>query len=434
MNLVDALAYVEGLDILGMRFGLARMEHLLAELGDPHRAQPAIHVVGTNGKSSTTRLMAALLAAEGLRTAAYLSPHIVGWTERVMIDGEVVHDDVFAAALTWVRDTAERLGYAGEDAVTQFEVLTAAAFVAVARAGVDVVVVEAGLGGRYDATNVLGGGAVTVLTNIAREHTELLGETEAEIAGEKLAVAPDGSDRLVIGRLDSDAAAAVDAVMVAHRLSGWRVGREILADDEEDGACRIAVDGAVYPLLRVGATGRFQRDNLAVALGAAQRYLGRPLDVGAVRNAAAHVRVPGRLEVFAGAPDVAIDGAHNPAGMRALAGSLAEVFGARRPVAVVSVLDDKDLGAMLEAIAPCCAAVIATRSSHRRAADPARVAVAVRELGATADVIADPEAALAAAVTRAGPAGAVLVCGSLYLLGDVCPLLLAARPAGPPRP
>ncbi len=431
MTLADALAYVESLDILGMRFGLARMEHVLAELGDPHRAQPAIHVVGTNGKSSTTRLLAALLAAEGLRTAAYLSPHIVGWTERLMIDGAVVPDHTFAAALTRVRDAVAHLGYAGDDAVTQFEVLTAAAFVAVADAGVDLFVVEAGLGGRFDATNVLGGGAVTVLTNISREHTELLGETEGEIAGEKLAVAPDGSDRLVVGRLDAPAVDAVARVMAAHRLSGWCLGREILVGDDRDG-CRIEVDGAVYSGLRIGATGRFQRDNLAVALGAAQRFLGRPLDVPGVRRAAASVRVPGRLETFAGSPDVVIDGAHNPAGMRALAASLDEIFGARRPVAVVSVLDDKDLGAMLEAIAPRCAAVIATRSSHRRAADPAAIAAAARHLGAADAVVADPAAALAAAVAQAGPAGAVLICGSLYLLADVRPLLLAVQPAGPP--
>jgi dihydrofolate synthase / folylpolyglutamate synthase len=432
VNLADALAYVESLDILGMRFGLARMEHLLAELGDPHRAQPAIHVVGTNGKSSTTRLLAAMLAAEGLRTAAYLSPHIVGWTERLMIDGETVRDAVFADAVTRVRDVVANCGYAGDDAVTQFEVLTAAAFVAVADADVEVFVVEAGLGGRFDATNVLDGGAVTVLTNISREHTELLGETETEIAGEKLAVAPDGSDRLVIGRLDAAAGGAVDAVMATHRLSGWRLGHEIHVH-EEGGRCRITVDGTVYPGLRVGATGRFQRDNLAVALGAAQRFLGHPLDAAAVRGAAARVRVPGRLEVFPGAPDVAIDGAHNPAGMRALADSLTEVFGVRRPVALVSVLDDKDLGAMLEAIVPRCAAVVATRSSHRRAADPAAVAAAAGELGATAEVVADPAAALATAIATAGPAGAVLVCGSLYLLGDVRPVLIAARPAGPPQ-
>ena len=199
MNLSDALAYVESLDILGMRFGLARMQHILAELGDPHRAQPAIHVVGTNGKSSTTRLLAALLAGEGLRSAAYLSPHIVGWTERLMIDGQTVDDDAFAEAIGRVRQMVTRLGYQDEDAVTQFEVLTAAAFVAVAAAGMDVFVVEAGLGGRYDATNVLDGGVVTVLTNVSREHTDLLGDTVTQIAGEKLAVAPDGSDRLVVG-------------------------------------------------------------------------------------------------------------------------------------------------------------------------------------------------------------------------------------------
>lgn len=425
MNLADALAYVEGLDILGMRFGLARMHRLLAELGDPHRAQPAIHVVGTNGKSSTTRLLAELLAGEGLRTAAYLSPHISGWTERLVIGGEIVGDDAFAAALTRVRDAATRLGFAGDDAVTQFEVLTAAAFVAVAAVGVDVFAVEAGLGGRYDATNVLGGGAVTVLTNISREHTELLGDTEAQIAAEKLAVAPDGSDRLVVGRLDPAADRAVTGIMAARGLSGWRLGEAVTVTAGADGAT-VTVDGTVYPGIALAVGGRFQRDNLAVALAAAQRFLGRPLGLGAVRAAAARVRVPGRLERFPGPPAVVIDGAHNPGGMRALAESLGDVFGELQPVAVVSVLDDKDLDAMLETLVPRVSGVIATRSSHRRAADPERLATVARGLGAAVEVIPDPGTALAAARERAGDAG-VLVCGSLYLLGDLRPRLAAGR-------
>jgi dihydrofolate synthase / folylpolyglutamate synthase len=419
----DALAYVESLDILGMRFGLARMERVLAELGDPHRAQAAIHIVGTNGKSSTTRLLAELLTGEGLRTAAYLSPHIATWTERLVIEGETVDEAAFAAAVTAVRGAVERLGYAGDDAVTQFEVLTAAAFVAVAHAGVDVVAVEAGLGGRFDATNVLDGGLVTVLTNISREHTELLGETEAEIAAEKLAVAPDGSDRLVIGRLEPAAADGVAAIMAARGLSGWLLGEEF-AVGTDDGGTRIDADGTVYSGIALAVDGRFQRDNLAVAVAAAQRFLGRPLAPDAVRGAAARVRVPGRLERFAGPPAIVIDGAHNPGGMRALAASLGDVFGAARPIAIVSVLDDKDLGAMLAALVPCVRSVVATRSSHPRAADPMLVAGAARALGTEATVIPDPTAALADARSRAGDAG-VLVCGSLYLLGDVRPLLIA---------
>jgi len=429
VSLADALAYVERLDILGMRFGLERMEHILAELGDPHLAQPPIHVVGTNGKSSTTRLVAALLAAEGLATAAYLSPHVVGWTERVMIRGEAVGDDAFADAIDRVRASVERLGYRDEDAVTQFEVLTAAAFVAVAAAGVDVLVVEAGLGGRYDATNVLGGGVVSILTNVAREHTELLGETVREIAGEKLAIAPDGSDCLIVGRLDADAAPAVAGIMAERHLSGWRVGVEIQGTDTSDGYL-VRVAGADYPGLVLGASGRFQRDNLVVAIAGAQRFLGRPLDLAHVRQVASTARFPGRLEMFPGSPRIAIDGAHNPAGMRALADSLGDVFPDARPVAVVSVLGDKDVRAMLETLVPQCRALVVSRSSHRRAADPDLVADVGRALGATCEVVGDPHAALTRACVIAGADGGVIVCGSLYLLSDLRAGLVETRAHG----
>ncbi len=428
MNLADALAYVESLDILGMRFGLARMEHILAELGAPHRAQPAIHVVGTNGKSSTTRLLAALLAREGLRSGAYMSPHIAGWTERLMIDGHTIGDTAFAGAITRVRDTVERLGYRDDDAVTQFEVLTAAAFAAAAAAGIDVFVVEAGLGGRYDATNVLDGGAVTVLTNVAREHTELLGDSVGAIAGEKLAVAPDGSDRLVVGYLDAAAAAAVGALMAARGLEGWLVGREIHAETGPGGLV-VDVGDAHYPGLVLGAGGRFQQENLTVAIAAAQRFLGRPLAPDGVREVAAHVRVPGRLEVFEGSPRIVIDGAHNPAGMHALARSLGDVFRGVRPVAVVSVLADKDVAGMLAPLLPHCDGLILTRSSHRRAADPPGLARIAQEQGAACELVSDPHAALLRAVDVAGPSGGVVVCGSLYLLRDLRPGLVAARPS-----
>jgi dihydrofolate synthase/folylpolyglutamate synthase len=426
VNVSDALAYVESLDILGMRFGLARMQHILAELGDPHRAQPAIHVVGTNGKSSTTRLLAALLAGEGLHSAAYLSPHIVGWTERLMIDGRVVGDAAFADAIGRVHATVARLGYRDEDAVTQFEVLTAAAFVAVAAAGIDVFVVEAGLGGRYDATNVLDGGAVTVLTNVSREHTDLLGDTVRQIAGEKLAIAPDGSDRLIIGYLDGSAEDAVAAIMADRQLAGWHVGTEILADDRPDGYW-VRVAGVEYPRLVVAAGGRFQRENLAVAIAAAQRFLGRGLAPDGVREVAASVRVPGRLEVFDGTPRIVIDGAHNPAGMQALATSLGDVFAGIRPVAVVSVLQDKDVAAMLAPLIPLCSGLVATQSSHRRAADPEHLAVAARQQGADCVVVGDPHTALERALVSAGPQGGVVVCGSLYLLSDLRPGLVTAR-------
>lgn len=425
----EAVAYVEGLDILGMRLGLERMTALLAGLGDPHRAAPAIHIVGTNGKSSTTRLAAAVLRAHGHRTGAYLSPHISGWHERTEIDGRAVTPGAFAASVGRVRDAARRLALPAGEGVTQFEVLTAAAFDSMAEAGVDAMVIEAGLGGRYDATNVLGAPRAVVLTTVGIEHTEYLGDTLASIAGEKLAVAPDGYRRLVVGRLSAAAAEAVDGICAARDLSGWRLGREVtVTGDGDGGGVGVVCPGGRYDDLPLVLRGGFQRDNLAVAVAACERFRGGGLDPVAVRAAAATVRIPGRLEVFPGEPPVVIDGAHNPDGMEALVAALPEIAGGRRPVAVVSLLADKDADAMLAMLAPRCEAVVATRSAHRRARPAAEVAAAARRGGRPAEVVEDPAAALDRARALAGPGGLVLVCGSLYLLVDLRPRLVAGGP------
>lgn len=418
-----AVDYILSLDLLGMRFGLERMHRLLAALGDPHRAQPVIQIVGTNGKTSTARITAAILRAHGLRTGTYVSPHVVDWNERVEIDGEALDPEAFADAVMATRDAAATLGDGPDDAVTQFEVLTAAAFFAFAKADCQVAVVEAGLGGRYDATNVVDGGRVTVLTNIALEHTALLGSTEEAIAGEKLAVAPDGSDRLVVGRLSPAARPAVAAQMQARRLSGWRCG----VDFDVHGRSRLTVTCGqeVYDRLELPLRGAFQHDNLACGVAAARRFRDRPLNLARVREAVAAVRVPGRLELFPGQPDVMIDGAHNPAGMAALARSLPTLT-PDGVVAVVSLLDDKDADGMVAELAPACRAMVATRSRHRRARDPAAVAAAARHHGVAVEVCDDGEQALDRARERAGPDGIVLVCGSLYLLADLRPALVAA--------
>lgn len=423
MTYAAATRYVEGLAILGMRFGLVRMARLLDVLGRPQEHAPAIHVVGTNGKSSTCRLAAAALRSQGLRVGTYLSPHVTGWRERIEIEQRAVGQARFAEAVDAVRQAADALDLDGEDAVTQFEVLTAAAFWEFARSGVEAMVVEAGLGGRYDATNVLPDGRVVVLTNVALEHTELLGSTEASIAAEKLAVAPDGSDRLVIGRLSDRAREAVAGVCAARGLSGWWIGREIQVTTGPRGV-DVTTPCGESPGLPLPLRGAFQRDNLGVAIAAVQRRLGEPLRLGPLRRAVARVRMPGRLEVIADDPLVVLDGAHNPAGVAAMAASLREVVGPRRVVAVVSMLGDKDVAAMIGPLAPVCDRVVATRSSHPRAAAPEVIAHLARLEGIDAEVVEDPFAAVARGRAAAGVAGALLICGSLYLLADVRSALL----------
>ena len=432
MTAEEARDWVAGLEILGMRFGLERIRALLAALGEPQRVAPAVHVVGTNGKSSTTRLAAAALTGTGRRVGAYLSPHILDWTERVQLDGAPVDEAAFAEAATEVRDAAEALPLEEGDTVTQFEALTAIAFRAFAAAGVDAMAVEAGLGGRWDASNVLPGDGAVILTNVTLEHTEFLGDTEAAIASEKLAVAPDGSGRLVVGPLTPAAREAVDAECIRRRLRPLRYGEGLSARDTSDGV-EVTTPRGVYRALPLALRGRFQRENLAIALAGAELVAGGPLDPGPLRAAVGGVRMPGRLELFPGRPDVLLDGAHNPAGMEAMVASLPVVLAGRRPVAVVSVLGDKDAGAMVRALRGVVAEVVATRSSHARAVPSGELAARAREAGIPARAVEDPAAALEAARALAGPGGAVLVAGSLYLLADLRARIAAGSGETPAR-
>jgi dihydrofolate synthase/folylpolyglutamate synthase len=362
------LLWLESLSPWPEEFGLERMRKLLAELSEPQRRYPAIHVVGTNGKSSTTLLAAALLRAEGLHVGAYISPHVRGWSERIQVDGA---DADLEAALARVCPHA-----AG---ATQFEVLTAAALAEFATREVDVAVVEAGLGGRYDATNVLDA-RVVVLTNVARDHTDVLGDTREAIAGEKLAVVTKGATA-IIGDAEWGELARTN------------------------GAALVELPGA---------------SNLALAVAAAEAHLGRPVDP----HAADGLTVPGRLERRGERPLEIWDGAHNLAGI----GYLLPRLPARAYTIVASILDDKDADAMLRALTAVGSSFVATQSKNPRALPAGELAGLARPHFASVEAVSDPLDALARARHAAGPDGAVLVTGSLYLLSDLYNTYHVSRP------
>jgi dihydrofolate synthase / folylpolyglutamate synthase len=401
MTFRQAEEYLLGLELFGMRFGLDRMHRLMTVLGLPQRRFASIHVVGSNGKSSTVRFIAAILERHGLRTGSYTSPHLRSFRERIEVGEVPISEADFAAAVERAAHAAELVDRTAEpdDHVTQFEALTASAYYALARHGVEVAVIEAGLGGRYDATNVIPS-KVQVLTGVSLEHTRWLGPTLTDIAGEKLAVVPD-QGTLVLGELDPESLA------VAERVAAERHAGLIRPGDQGE--------------LSLRAAGGFQRANFALAAAAAEAFLGRPLERAAVEAAAAETIVPGRLEVVSERPLTALDGAHNPSGARALAESLDVVLGERRPrVAVIGVLDDKDAAGMLEALLPQVDRIVFTRSQNPRSLSPATLTTLEEQLGGPpSETVADPRAALARARELAGPDGSVLATGSIYLIADL---------------
>jgi dihydrofolate synthase/folylpolyglutamate synthase len=387
---------------------LERMHRLSSVLGMPQHRFASIHVVGTNGKSSVTRMTAALLEAHGVSAGACVSPHARRWSERVLVHGEEIEPAAFVAAVKRVRQAAEVVDRTLEegDAVTQFEVATAA-FVALAAARVEAAVVEAGLGGKLDATNTIPS-KVTVLTSIGLDHTQWLGETEEEIAAEKLAVLRDHTT-LVIGRVS----AGVERL--AERAAAER-GTRLLRAPEDPG------EG-----VRLRVAGRFQRRNFALSTTAAGAFLGE-LDPERVAEVAASITVPGRLERISDDPPTFLDAAHNPDGAEALAEALADLAPGRPLVACLAILRDKDAAAMVRALAPVLDRVVCTEldpaalSGRGLPGASSHPAAELVEACEAVGLHAEAEPRFEKAVRRGrelavdSPGGTLLVAGSHYAL------------------
>jgi dihydrofolate synthase / folylpolyglutamate synthase len=401
-----AEAHLRSLELFGMRFGLDRMRRMMTVLGSPQRSYDTIHVVGTNGKTSTTRMIAAILQRHGLPTAAYTSPHLISYRERLQIGERDLSADQFAAAIARAAWAAERVNrtLAGDDHVTQFELLTAGALWEIADQRVQVAAIEAGLGGRYDATAVIES-RVTALTNVGLEHTRWLGPTVRDIAEEKLAVVRPGTT-LVLG-----AGLASDAVAVAQRIAGERGARIVVAAQSGD-----------EPPLR--ADGDFQRRNFALARLAAETYLrhcGRRPDEQAIRHAAAETAVSGRLQVVGDDPLTVLDGAHNPDAVQALVQALPGLVGERPLAVVLGVLEDKDAAGMLGPLLGVAERAWFTAPPSARALSPAALQSLARQRGFDR-VACEPSPARALAEARRWASergGAVLATGSVYLVGDL---------------
>jgi dihydrofolate synthase/folylpolyglutamate synthase len=403
---------------------LERIKALLAAMGDPERSFPVIHITGTNGKTSTTRLTTALLGAQGLSVGSYTSPHLIDLNERIAWDGEPISDDDLLAVLHPLEAVEEfvRAENPGMLAPTWFELMTAAAYRFFADAAVDAGVIEVGLGGRYDATNVADG-QVAVVTNIELDHVSILGGTRAEIAWEKAGILKPGCVA-VVGEEDDDIVGVFESEARAVGADAfWRRGVEFDCVDNFPAVggrvVSVRTPGTTYEELFVPLFGAHQGDNVAVAVAATEAFFGSPLDRGVVAEALGRARVPGRLEVLGRQPLVVLDGAHNPAGAAALGQALAEDFAAvGRVILVFGCLNGRSPAGVLSALGTeRISHVIACTPPSLRGLAAAEVATAAAGLGLSSSVADSVSAALEEARALAGEGDLVLVTGSLYLVG-----------------
>jgi len=404
---------------------LDRMEKLAALLGDPHTAYPVIHITGTNGKGSTAAMTSSLLAAMGLSVGTYTSPNLARVNERIARNGDPIDDEAF----TDVLDSLRRIESLMDEPPTRFELLTAAALTWFADEAVDVAVVEVGLGGTWDCTNIVHA-AVSVVTNISYDHTEVLGPTLEDIARDKAGIFTAGG-RAVVGETDPTLVALFrTAADAAGCEEFWARGVEFACTSN-----RVAVGGRLVDLRTPGGAygevlvplhGSHQGDNAACALAAAEAFFGSPLPEDVVEEGLAAVRVPGRLEVVGRHPLVLVDGAHNAAGMMVLARSLTEEFTTEgETTAVVGMLTGRDPTAMLDALVSAgVRSVVVCAPDSPRAMPVGDVASAAASLGMEVSLAADPAEATRRAVERSGPDDRVVVCGSLYVVADAREVLL----------
>ena len=411
---------------------------LMDLMGNPQRAFPVVHITGTNGKTSTARMVERLLRELGLRTGRFTSPHLVDVRERIAFDGEPVDASRFVAAwddvAPYLAMVDERSRAAGEPLINYFQVLTAMAFSAFADAPVDVAVVEVGLGGRWDSTNVADG-QVAVITPIGIDHERLLGYTVDAIAAEKAGIIKAGATAVISTQPPGAAEVLYERVA--------EVGATLVLEGQQFGVLRreVAVGGQVVSVRGIGGDyddlflpmhGAHQAHNLACAIAAVESFFGggdTPLDIDVVREAVAGMDSPGRLEVVRTSPTVVIDAAHNPAGATVVAEAIGEAFSFRRLVGVVAVLRDKDAAGILEALEPVLDEVVLTRTTSPRATDPDDLAAVARDVFGEerVHVAGRLPDALDLAVTLAeqdgGVGAGVLATGSVTIAAEVRTLM-----------
>jgi dihydrofolate synthase/folylpolyglutamate synthase len=430
MNYTDTIAYLHSLtDYEKTRIerytpetlDLSRVERLLATVGNPHASFPAVHIAGTKGKGSTAALCESSLRAAGYHTGFYTSPHLHTFRERIQVAGQKITREEVVALVEEFQPLIERI-----PGVTTFEAITVIGFLYFARAGVDIAVIEVGLGGRLDATNVLTP-QVSIITSLSLDHTYLLGDTLAEIAYEKAGIIKPGIP-VVSAPQRAEAVKVLEAVSRERQAPLTEIGRDW---HYEPGP--INLDGQAFTVLRVAGggseldgeywmplLGRYQLENGASAIAALDvlRQRGFLVPVDAVREGLRDVHWPGRLEILSHDPLIIADCAHNPYSAQMLCKALEEWFPGRRWVLILGASADKDIAGILRALLPVCEYIIVTRSNHPRSAAPIELADIVASAGGGAEVSVNVRKALRRGLVMMDPDSGLLITGSIFLVAE----------------
>jgi len=409
----DHLAALYRLRRFGIKFGLSTITRLLRGLGNPHQRFSSIHIAGTNGKGSIAAFLSSILARAGYKVGLYTSPHLVRFNERIQVNGQAISDEDVARVLE-----AVQLVYTQGDPPTFFECATAMALHHFAVAGVDWAVLETGMGGRYDATNIVQPEAC-VISNIGLEHQEYLGNTLAAIAREKAGIIKQGVG-VVTGIRQKNALTVIEDVAKGKGAPLHRLGKEIRTRRNKDDTFTYLSGHRRWPRMKIGMIGEHQMANAALALGAVDLLMEKGLLISdqAIYTGLTASRWPGRLEVVSKKPFVLLDGAHNPSAARTLRKFLEEAVNVERLIMVVGILADKTWKPMLRELASVADTMILTRPQYERAADPDELAAFVRTLSQDMVVVPHLPDAVSLALEKAGEGDGVCITGSLYTVGD----------------
>ena len=422
MNYNEVVNHIETTMRFGCRPGLERTAKLLEFLGNPHKRLKLIHVAGTNGKGSTTAMIANILSNAGYRTGMYISPHLYRNTERMTIDGREITEEDFTRYALEVLDMVRLMREKGLEEPTQFEMYTALAFLYFERMKADFAVIEVGLGGRFDATNVIDP-LLSVITSISYDHMDILGDTIEKIAYEKAGIIKEGGTVIMYPQLYSEAAAVIEEVSREKDATLVKVeAASVTLKDYSMGGQLVDFKYGAYDLkdMRLPLIGDHQVNNAAAALTAIAELhsMGYKINAETVRKGIETVKWPCRMSIVSTEPLILIDGAHNEDGINSLQGALSKYFGSKKIIFVIGMLKDKDYGYAIRKLMPMAYSVVATEPVSDRALPAAAMADAVRSYCSQVSPEPDIEKAIEKAKKLYDEDSMICICGSLYLAGS----------------